>query len=284
MRLLLLTTAALIGFSANSLLTRAALQAGRLDALTFVGVRLVSGAVMLWLIMRWRQRAAVQEDGGQKSAVALFAYAILFTIAYILIGAGVGALILFGAVQVTMISAGLIFGEQPRATDWLGAACALAGLLVLTIPGATAPNPLGAAMMAGAGCAWGIYSLHGRSSRDPLGATAGNFRRAAIPGAALSLGGAFAQYAHVTTSGLLLAMASGALASGVGYTLWYAALPALTRMRAAVLQLTVPVITAFAAAALLGEAISARLAGSAALIAVGVWLTVRSKGRITMKP
>ena len=276
MRLLLLTTAALTGFSANSLLTRAALQTGRLDALSFVGVRLVSGAVMLWLILRWRREPAIREDGSQGSAAALFGYAILFTVAYILIGASVGALILFGAVQVTMIGAGIIFGERPRAADWLGAGCALAGLLVLTIPGATAPNPLGAAMMAGAGVAWGIYSLHGRSSRDPLGATAGNFRRAAIPGAALLLGGALADYAHATTSGLLLAVASGALASGLGYTLWYAALPELTRMRAAVLQLTVPVITAFAAAALLGEAISARLAASAGLIAVGVWLTVRS--------
>jgi len=274
-RLLLLTSAALIGFSANSLLTRATLQAGRLDALTFVGVRLVSGAVMLWLILRWRREPAIREDGSRKSAAALFGYAILFTIAYILIGASVGALILFGAVQVTMIGAGIIFGERPRAADWLGAGCAQAGLLVLTIPGATAPNPLGAAMMAGAGVAWGIYSLHGRPSRDPLGATAGNFSRAAIPGAALLLGGALAHYAHLTTPGLLLAVASGALASGLGYTLWYAALPELTRMRAAVLQLTVPVITAFAAAALLGEAISARLAAAAVLIAVGVWLTVR---------
>ncbi len=277
MRILLLTSAALVGFSANSLLTRAALQTARLDALTFMGVRLLAGAVMLWLILRWRRAPAVPEDGTQKSAAALFGYAVLFTIAYVLIGASVGALILFGAVQVTMIGAGILFGERPRLADWLGVACAVAGLLVLTLPGATAPDPLGAAMMAGAGVAWGIYSLHGRSSRDPLGATAGNFRRAAVPGAALAVAGALFQYAHVTAAGLLLAIASGALASGVGYTLWYAALPALTRTRAAVLQLTVPVLTAFAAAALLGEAISARLAAAAVLIALGVWLTVRPR-------
>jgi drug/metabolite transporter (DMT)-like permease len=264
----------MVGFAANSLLTRGALGADRLDAATFTFVRLLTGALTLMLLARLRPRAE-PAGGSWPSAAALAGYAIFFTLAYRHIGAGVGALVLFGAVQVTMIGTGLARGERPARIDWLGVACAMAGLLVFTIPGATAPDLIGTALMALAGVCWGVYSLAGRSVRDPLGATAGNFLRATLAGA-IFFTVAFASR-RITPGGLLLATASGSLASGVGYTLWYAALPALAAWRAAIVQLVVPVLTALSAAALLGETISSRLVLATALVAVGVALTIHKK-------
>ncbi|MFI5177663.1 MAG: DMT family transporter [Vicinamibacterales bacterium] len=274
MRTALLTAAALTGFAANSLLTRGALGAGRLDAATFTFVRLLSGAVTLLLLARMRTRPDAT-GGSWPAAAALAAYAIFFTLAYRRIGAGVGALVLFGAVQVTMIGTGLARGERPARIDWLGVACALAGLLVFAIPGATAPDVPGTILMALAGVCWGVYSLRGRAARDPLGATAGNFVRATIAGA-IFFAAAFASR-HITTNGVLLAVASGSLASGVGYTFWYAALPSLAAWRAAILQLIVPVLTALSAVAFLGETITPRLLLATALVAVGVALTIHKK-------
>lgn len=271
MRVFLLTAAAMIGFAGNSLLTRGALGGGRLDAALFTGVRLLSGALMLAILARARRRAAT-ERGSWKSAAALFGYAIAFTLAYRKIGAGVGALVLFGGVQITMIGTGLVRSERPAKIDWAGVALALAGLCSLTMPGATVPDPLGTALMAVAGVCWGLYSLAGRGSRDPLGATAGNFALAAVPGVAFA-GFSHATW-HVTPSGLWLAVASGALASGVGYTLWYAALPSLAAWRAGVVQLVVPVLTAISASVLLDEPITLRLLGATALVAGGVGLTL----------
>ena len=273
-RVFIAMTAALIGFSANSLLTRGALGADLLDAGSFTAIRLLTGALTLTLLARLRA-PAVREGGSWRSAAALAGYAIAFTLAYRRIGAGVGALVLFGAVQVTMIGTGLVRGERPRRLDWLGVAIAFAGLLVFTIPGATAPDAIGTALMATAGVCWGIYSLAGRRSRDPLGATAGNFVRATAFG--LIFAAALSASSHVTAAGVWLAAASGSLASGVGYTLWYAALPSLPAWRAAVVQLVVPILTAVAAAPLLGEAITMRLAIAAALVTAGVGLTVRTK-------
>jgi drug/metabolite transporter (DMT)-like permease len=273
-RTALLTAAALTGFAANSLLTRGALGAGDIDAAGFTLVRLATGAAALAILASVRRRAAgaAHDRGSWRSAAALAAYAVVFTVAYLRIGAGVGALVLFGAVQVTMIGTGLVRGERPARIDWLGVALAVAGLAVLTVPGATAPDPLGTALMAIAGVCWGVYSLAGRANRDPLGATAGNFLRAAV------IGALFAAVSwtslHATPRGLAFAAISGSLASGVAYTFWYAALPHLLAWRAAILQLTVPVLTALAATALLGESITARLALSAALVAAGVALTV----------
>jgi drug/metabolite transporter (DMT)-like permease len=271
MRTFLLTSSALICFAANSLLTRGALGADRLDAASFTGVRLVTGALALALLVQLRGQPAA-ERGSWRSAAALAGYAIAFTLAYQRIGASVGALVLFGSVQVTMIGTGLVRGERPARIDWAGVALALAGLLIFTIPGVNAPDVLGSALMAAAGACWGIYSLAGRGSRDPLGATAGNFGRAALFGlifAAVSF-----PSRHVTPSGLWLAAASGSLASGVGYTLWYTALPALSAWRAGIVQLVVPVLTALSAAALLGESITARLLIAAVLVAAGVVLTL----------
>lgn len=270
LRVFFLTTAALIGFSANSLLTRSALGPGWLDAGSFTAVRLISGAATLLLLSRLRPRAQ-SENGDWVSALALAGYAVLFTVAYTRIGAGVGALILFGSVQVTMIGTGLVRGERPRQIDWTGLGLAAAGLLVFTLPGVTAPDLLGSALMAEAGICWGAYSLLGRQRRDPLGATAGNFLRASLVGAIFLA--VWLRRLHVTPYGVLLAVASGSLASGVGYTFWYAALPSLAAWRAAILQLIVPVLTALAATALLHEPLSSRVIVSTVLIIGGVGLT-----------
>ena len=270
MRVFLLTAAALIGFAANSLLTRSALGQGLLDAGSFTAIRLVSGAATLILLSRLR-RAAQSEDGDWISALALAGYAICFTIAYTRIGASVGALILFGAVQLTMIGTGLARGERPRRLDWIGLSLAAAGLLVFTLPGVTAPDLAGSLLMATAGVSWGAYSLIGRRRRDPLGATAGNFLRASLIGAIFL--GAWLRWLHVTPHGVLLALASGSLASGVGYTLWYAVLPSLAAWRAAILQLVVPVLTALAAIVLLNEPLTTRIVVSTVLIIGGVVLT-----------
>lgn len=271
MRVLILTTLALTGFAANSLLTRGAIGSGRMDAASFTAVRLLTGALMLALLARLQPRAT-RERGAWFPAAALAGYAIFFTLAYRRIGAGVGALVLFGAVQVTMIGTGLVRGERPARIDWAGLALALAGLLVFTLPGATAPDLVGTGSMVVAGVCWGVYSLVGRRTRDPLGATAGNFALATLAG--LLFAGVSFRSIHLTAEGLGLATASGAIASGLAYTLWYAALPSLTAWRAAIVQLVVPPLTALAAWLLLGERITPQLVVATVLVAAGVWLTV----------
>ncbi len=269
-RVLLLTTLALLGFAANSLLCRGALGTGHADAATFTGLRLLSGAAVLRLLAL---PARGVRGGSWASAFALFAYAGAFSFAYLWLGAGVGALLLFGAVQVTMIGAGIVRGDRPGPRVWLGSLLAMGGLAWLTVPGARAPSLAGSALMLAAGVAWGVYSLRGRrSGAPPLPATADNFLRS-LP-FALALWVPFASRAHLTAQGAALAVASGALASGVGYSLWYAALPSLRPATAAVVQLLVPVIAAGAAVALLGESVSARLAVAAAAILGGVALAI----------
>ena len=271
MRVALLTTAALVGFTANSLLTRGALGHNWLDAPSFTIIRLATGAITLALLLRGRP-SQTSDRGSWTSAAALAGYAVAFTLAYTRIGAGIGALLLFGAVQVTMIATGLVKGERPLGRDWIAVVLASAGLAWLTLPGAAAPNLTGAALMLGAGACWGAYSLAGRSSRNPLAATAGNFWRATILGVVAL--GLLIQPATFSWRGALMATASGALASGVGYTLWYAALPALAAWRAALLQLSVPIITALSATLLLGEAISPRLMVATVLVCGGVALSL----------
>jgi drug/metabolite transporter (DMT)-like permease len=269
-RVLLLTAAALIGFAANSLLTRGALGPGRIDAAAFTLIRLATGAVALAILLRIR-RGPRLDAGRWESAAMLAIYAVSFTAAYTRIAAAAGALLLFGAVQVTMIGAGIARGERPRARDWTGMLLAAAGLLVLTIPGVTAPDVIGAALMVVGGICWGVYSLAGRGSRDSLASTAGNFSNATLL-SLLALAW-FLKDAHLTTTGVVMAAASGSLASGVCYTFWYAVLPALAAWRAALVQLIVPVLTAFGAVAFLGEPIDARLIVATALIGAGVWLS-----------
>ena len=266
-----MTAAALVGFASNSLLTRAALATHELDPATFTLVRVLAGAVTLVLLVALRGRPP-SERGSWPSAAALAAYAIFFTLAYGRIAASVGALVLFGAVQTTMTGVGLVRGERPTPIDWLGVVLAIVGLLVFTVPGATAPDPIGLTFMALAGACWGVYSLAGQRARDPLAATAGNFVRALAPVvlfAAVSMSSR-----HVTTPGVLLAVASGSLASGIAYTIWYAALPGLAAWRAAIVQTGTPLLTALAAVAFLGESFSPRLLVAAALVIGGVLLTV----------
>jgi drug/metabolite transporter (DMT)-like permease len=282
-RTALFCTLALVGFAANSLLTRLALRPRLVDAATFTAVRIGTGAAALALLALARRPRAELAAGSWASAALLVAYALPFTYAYIRISAGVGALVLFGAVQLTMIGWGVLRGERPRPLEWLGLALAFAGLAALTLPGATRPDPLGVTLMVLAGIAWGAYSLRGRGARDPLGATAGNFLRGAplalAPLALAALWPGRAGAPHATPAGLALAAASGALASGVGYTLWYAALPGLTALRAALVQLTVPVLAAAAAVVLLDEPATARLALAGAAVLGGLLVAILGRAR-----
>jgi drug/metabolite transporter (DMT)-like permease len=277
LRTVLLTVVAMVAFAANSLLCRLALQHASIDAASFASARLVSGAAMLALIVRLKAAPAAPARPDWLAATMLFAYVAFFSFAYLTLSAGTGALILFGAVQLTMFGAGLRAGERFTTLAWSGFVLAVGGLVWLVLPGVTAPAPWGAALMAVAGMAWGVYSLRGRGSADPLGATAGNFLRAAPM--ALALNAALLARAHATPAGVALAFASGALTSGIGYVIWYAALRGLSAMRAATVQLSVPPIAAFGGVLLLSEAITPRLAIASAATLGGVALVLASRTR-----
>lgn len=273
MRTVVLTLLAMLAFAANSLLCRQALLRTDIDAASFTLVRLVAGALMLWLVVRLRHAPPGPGPGGNWwSALMLFAYAAAFSFAYVSLPAAVGALLLFGAVQATMIGAGLWRGERFQARQWAGLVLALGGLVGLLLPGLSAPPLGGAVLMLGAGVAWGVYSLRGKGVGDPLGVTAGNFLRA-VP-MALALGVALLAQLSVDRAGLGYAVASGALTSGIGYVLWYAALPGLRAGTAATVQLSVPVIAALGAVAFLGEAWGLRLMLASATILGGIALVV----------
>jgi drug/metabolite transporter (DMT)-like permease len=205
----------------------------------------------------------------------LFGYAATFSASYVLIGAGIGSLLLFGTVQATMLGWGIVRGERPTLRQWTGILVALVGLASLTLPGSHAPNQLGAALMICAGISWGIYSLRGRRVIDPIITTGDNFLRTVPLTAALSL--ISISGTHATPLGVYLAVASGALASGVGYILWYAALPLLSATQAAAVQLSAPILAASGAVLFLGEQVTFRLVGSGAAILCGVWLAVQKR-------
>lgn len=274
-RTALLTALALTAFAANSILCRQALGARLMGPASFTGVRLGAGALALWVVAGAPQRDAVTSAGSWGSALALFAYAAAFSLAYLDLTAGTGALILFGSVQVTMLLWGLHGGERPHAGEWTGLLLALGGLVVLVRPGLAAPAPGAAALMAAAGIAWGVYSLRGRRATAPLRSTAGNFLLT-LPLAGLFLLASVNQL-RVSPTGILLAAVSGALASGAGYAVWYAALPGLSATRAALVQLLVPVLAAAAGVVLLGESLPVRLPVAAALVLGGVALAVLSR-------
>lgn len=271
------TAAAMLAFAANSLLCRLALQTGGIDPASFGAIRIASGALALLLIVRWRAGPARQASGDWMSAAMLFAYVAFFSFAYLSLAAGTGALILFGAVQLTMFGAALRAGERFLPQAWGGLGMAAAGLVYLVLPGVSAPPVLGAALMALAGVAWGVYSLRGRGAPDPLGATAGNFLRATPM--ALLLWLPFAGVAQASLAGIVLAIVSGAITSGVGYALWYTALRELSAMRAATVQLSVPLITAIGAVLFLAEPVTLRLflASVAILGGIALVLAARSK-------
>ena len=269
-----LVVLAMTAFAANSLLCRMALRNGAIDPGSFTAIRIASGAAVLWLIARLRDRT-MTSAGSWWSAAALFAYAAAFSFAYVELPAAVGALILFCAVQVTMIGYGLWKGERIGRIQAVGLALAIAGLVTLLSPGLSAPSPGSAALMLAAGIAWGIYSLRGKGSGDPTIATAGNFLRAVPLAVILSL--ATLGSASASTAGVLYAVASGGLASGVGYAIWYAALPGLTATKAATIQLSVPVVAAAGGVVLLGEAITLTLVVSSAAILGGIALVVAAR-------
>ena len=271
-----LTTASLIAFAANSVLCRLALDAGAIDPASFTSVRLISGALVLWALAAWRG-VRITSAAPQRwwPALMLFLYAIGFSLAYVSLTAGTGALILFGAVQLTMIGAGLTRGERLGVVQWCGLALALGGLIYLVSPGLAAPPPLGAALMAVAGVAWGVYSLLGRGVADPVTATAVNFIRAVPLALLVSL--AMILRLHISVIGITLAVTSGAITSGLGYVIWYSVLPRLTRARAGIAQLAVPPIAAVGGALLLSEPIGARLAICTLAILSGVAAAVFSK-------
>lgn len=282
-RAALLTLLAMLAFAANSILCRLALTQTAIDPAGFTLVRIASGAASLWLIARATGHAKAGA-GSWRGAAALLAYAAAFSFAYLTMTAGTGALLLFGAVQATMILVGLYRGERLVPLQWGGLALALGGLALLLAPGLSAPHPLGALLMVGAGAAWGVYSLLGRASRDPIATTAGNFLRAAPMAAVLALPAALSGPLsggglHWDQGGLVYAVLSGALASGVGYSIWYAALPALTAARAASVQLSVPVITALVAVLALGERITPVLAVSSVAVLGGIALVILAKSR-----
>ncbi|MEO7474128.1 MAG: DMT family transporter [Gemmatimonadales bacterium] len=274
MRLVVLTALALVAFAANSLLCRMALGGERIDPVSFTTLRLVSGALVLAVLARrgTTREATRGPAGSWGSGVALFAYAMAFSLAYQTLSTGMGALILFGAVQVTMLGAALAAGEAMGTLQWVGSAAAAGGLVYLVLPGIAAPDPIGALLMGAAGVAWGVYSIRGRGVSRPVRGTAGNFLRSApltlvVSAAALSS-------ARLSPSGILLALASGIVTSGLGYVLWYSALRSLTTTQAAVVQLLVPVLAAFGGVALLSERVSVRLVAASSLILGGVTLAL----------
>jgi drug/metabolite transporter (DMT)-like permease len=273
-RLVALTLLAMIAFAGNSLLCRLALKHSDIDAASFTTIRLVSGAVTLWLVVRLSRRAH-SGSGNWLSAFALFAYAAAFSFAYVSLPAATGALLLFGAVQATMIGHGVWQGERLLGPQLAGLALAFAGLGFLLLPGLAAPPWLGSMLMLSAGVAWGVYSLRGRGAGDPTRVTAGNFLRAVPFAVVLSL--VTLRGVSLDRAGVLYAVSSGALASGLGYAIWYAALPYLKATNAATVQLSVPVIAALGGIVLLDEALSLRLVLSSLAILGGIALVIMRK-------
>lgn len=276
-RLLGLSGAALLAFAANSLLCRLALQRASIDPASFTSLRLAAGALVLALIVHRRRPAAAAVPPDWLAALMLWTYMACFSFAYVSLSAGSGALILFAAVQLTMFGAGLRAGERFAPLAWAGLVLALAGLLYLLAPGLAAPPPEAAALMALAGLAWGVYSLRGRRAGDALGASAGNFLRALPLALLLSL--LMIPALQLRGEGIVLALLSGGLTSGLGYVLWYAALPGLSALRAATLQLAVPPLAALGGVLLLGEALSLRLLLASAAILGGIALALTSRAR-----
>jgi len=271
-----LTSAAMVAFAANSVLCRLALGAGLIDAASFATVRTVSGAVILGIILVLRS-GKVRAKPDWRSVVTLYLYMVFFAFAYLSLSAGTGALVLFGAVQLTMFIVALRSGEHFSPLSWVGLVLAIGGLVYLVSPGVTAPDPLGAALMAVAGIAWGFYSLVGRSAGDPTEATAYNFILSVPLVVITSL--VFLGDFQVSPAGAAYAVASGAIASGIGYVIWYAALRGLTATGAATVQLSVPVIAALGGVMLMSEDVTARLVVASVATLGGVALVLTQRNR-----
>lgn len=275
------TACALIAFAGNSVLCRLALGGGDIDAAGFTIIRLISGALVLALVLKLSpKKTPVTSRGSWLSAAALFCYAVTFSFAYITLSTGTGALILFGAVQLTIIIAALLSGERLSRAEAAGVALAFGGLVYLVFPGLAAPSLTGSLLMAVAGISWGIYCLRGRSAVNPLAETTMNFALSLPFVAVLSL--FFLRDSHFSSRGILLAILSGGLASGVGYTLWYAAVRWMTATRISIVQLAVPVLASIGGVIFLSELLSVRLLLSSAAILGGLALAVAGPKRVLL--
>ncbi len=276
MLIAILTILTLVAFAANSLLCRMALGGELIDPVSFTTIRLLSGALVLLPLSRavGAPTPSPRSASSWASGLALFTYALAFSLAYVSLDTGMGALLLFGAVQVTMIGAALRAGERPHAAEWLGLAAAMAGLVYLISPGISAPPPGGALLMTVAGIAWGVYSLRGRRAGAPMAATSGNFARSVPFAIATSL--VTLSLVRIQPAGAVLALVSGAVTSGLGYVIWYRALRGLTATTAAIVQLLVPVLAALGGVVFLTERITHRLVIASVLILGGVAVAARA--------
>ena len=274
-----LTTLAMTAFAANSVLCRMALRNATIDPASFTFIRLASGAMTLWLIVWAKNKTTAITHGNWTSAGMLFSYAVTFSFAYMTLSTGTGALILFGAVQLTMIFSGIQVGERPSAWAWLGITLAVGGFVYLVSPGLTAPPLLGAALMTVSGIAWGFYSLEGRKAGEATATTMGNFVRTVPMALVVSL--LFIMNFDLSLKGVLLAFLSGAVTSGIGYAIWYAALPGLASIHAATVQLSAPVLAAIGGILFMSESLTLRLLIAAVAILSGIavvlWTPVHRK-------
>jgi len=274
MKAILLTSLAILAFAANSILCRMALGGKLIDAASFTTVRLVSGAIMLMLILILRDSSLKTRIIDFRASAALFIYAICFSFAYIDLSTGTGALILFGTVQLTIIVFGILQGDRPKAASWAGVLLASSGLVYLVLPGVSAPSMRGTLLMFIAGLAWGVYSVRGKGIINPLAATTWNFI-GTIP-LAIIASLFFIKFNELQGAGILLAIASGALASGIGYAIWYAALPYLNASSAASVQLSVPMIAAFGGVIFMAEPFTTRLTIASIVILGGIALVINA--------
>lgn len=273
-RIFAFTSLSLTAFAANSLLCRLALKGSKIDASSFTSIRLLSGAVTLWILVLITQRKT-KISGNWKSAFALFIYAACFSFAYVSLTAATGALLLFGAVQITMIGFGIWKGERLGIAKIFGILLAFGGLLYLLMPGVKSPSLLNSIFMITAGVAWGIYSLHGRSSKNPTSTTSGNFIKAVPFSIVLNI--LMLNNSYSDSQGLLLAVLSGTLASGAGYAIWYSVLPLLKSSNASVVQLIVPVLTSLGGIIFVDEPLTLRIFIASILILFGIALVFLSK-------
>lgn len=276
------TTLALIAFAANSVLCRLALGERAIDAVGFTSVRLLSGALVLLCIFIFSDKKNGSSTKGSWSAACmLFTYAVTFSFAYLTLNTGTGALILFGSVQITMIIWSLFSGNRLLPIEWMGVIVAFSGIVYLVLPGVTAPSFIGFSLMTAAGIAWGLYTLKGRGSTNPLSDTSYNFLRS-VP-FVIVLGLPFLGNVHISREGIILAAISGGITSGIGYTLWYMALRGLSSTQAAVVQLSVPVIAGFGGVVFISEQISLRLTLSALLTLGGILMVILGRNAKTSK-
>jgi len=289
MKVIVYTAFALFAFACNSILCRMALGEGLIDASSFTSVRLISGALVLMVLLRltasnskpdkslMQEAELNSEKGSWKDSLMLFVYAATFSFAYISLDTGTGALILFASVQITMIFIGLLMGNRLNLIQWSGVVIAIAGFVYLVLPGAEAPSIKGFLLMTTSGIAWGLYTLAGKKSTHALSTTTYNFMRTVPMTLVLTVAAVFILGSHLSAKGLFLAVLSGALASGVGYTIWYMALTGLTAIQAAVLQLLVPVIAAIGGTMFTAEILSARLMMASAMILTGILAVILGK-------